>query len=50
MQADAALLNNAAASDLDWDPPLALLEVLTKRTGAELGDLRLMTIGGGRRG
>ena len=41
-----ALLNDARAEDLDWDPPLALLEALAERTGTEPGELRLMTVGG----
>ena len=41
-----ALLDDAAAGDLDWDPPLALLEALAERTGTEPGELRLMTVGG----
>ncbi|GAA0969683.1 TniQ family protein [Actinocorallia libanotica] len=41
-----ALLNGATADDLDWDPPLALLEALAMRTGTESGELRLMTVGG----
>ena len=41
-----ALLDDAAVGDLDWDPPLALLEALAERTGTEPGELRLMTVGG----
>jgi hypothetical protein len=41
-----ALLDDPAAADLDWDPPLALLEALAERTGTGVGELRLMTVGG----
>ncbi len=41
-----ALLDDPAAADLDWDPPLALLEALAEGTGTEAGELRLMTVGG----
>ncbi|MEV4167365.1 TniQ family protein [Nonomuraea dietziae] len=41
-----ALLDEATAGDLDWDPPLALLEALALRTGTEVGELRLMTVAG----
>jgi len=40
------LLDDPATEDLDWDPPLAVLEALAERTGVLVGDLRLMTIGG----
>lgn len=41
-----ALMDDPAADDLDWDPPVPILEALAARTGTPTGELRLMTIGG----
>jgi hypothetical protein len=41
-----ALLDDPAVTDLDWDPPFALLEALAERTGTGAGELRLMTVAG----
>ena len=43
-----ALLEGRAFADLDWDPPVPVLEALAERTGTSLGELRMMTIAGWR--
>jgi len=40
------LVEAAVAADLDFDPPLALLQAISERTGNAVADLRLMTIAG----
>ncbi|GEL18027.1 hypothetical protein PA7_18640 [Pseudonocardia asaccharolytica DSM 44247 = NBRC 16224] len=41
-----AQLADTAEEALDWDPPIAVLAALAERTGAELGQLRRMTMAG----
>ncbi|TDO30241.1 TniQ protein [Kribbella sp. VKM Ac-2527] len=41
-----ALLGDAEAASLDWDPPTAVLTALGERTGVPPGELRRMTMAG----
>jgi hypothetical protein len=43
---DPRVWEDPAADDLDWDPPDELVWTLAQRTGAQVADLRLMTIAG----
>jgi hypothetical protein len=36
-------VDGPVVADLDWDPPLAILEALATRTGTRVGELRLRT-------